>query len=197
LAKRLGARDPILECPEVTDAIRISTRELSFLDRTTIEHQWRTAELAGGLGARLGLDAAGLRMLVTASTLHDVGKLFVPTGLLNRPGPLTAEEHGVVRDHSAKGQQWLVDHRVPAPIPSIVRWHHERWDGMGYPDHLAGDEIPLEARILCLADALDAMLSQRPYHCGRSMEEVRRILAMESGHAFDPQVVEAVFGFWE
>jgi two-component system response regulator RpfG len=197
LAAALGAWDPLLEDPRVTDAVRAATYDLSFVDRGTLEHQWRSAEIAGGIGARLRLPPARLRILTTAAILHDVGKLFVPVGLLHRPGPLSAEEHAVVRDHSAQGEHWLTGHRVPAPIPAIVRWHHERWDGEGYPDRLAGDKIPLESRILALADALDAMVSQRPYHCGRTIQEVCLILREESGHAFDPRIVRAALSFFD
>lgn len=197
LAAALGGWDPLLEDPHVTEAIRAATRDLSFLDRATLDHQWRTAEIAGGIGARLRLPARRLRILATAATLHDIGKLYVPAGLLNRPGPLSPEEHSLVQDHSAQGQEWLAEHKVPRPIPDIVRWHHERWDGQGYPDHLAGEEIPLECRILGLADSLDAMVSQRPYHCGRGIDEVCWILRQESGQAFDPQVVQAALHFFD
>jgi len=197
LSLALDRSDPLLVDIAVARAIRESARELGEFDRPTVDHQWRTAELSGGIGARLQLPKRRLHLLVTAATLHDVGKLFVPQGLLHRPGPLTADEYERVRDHSARGAEWLQRRRLPAPIPEIVRWHHERWDGRGYPDRLAGEEIPLESRVLALADATDAMLSQRPYHRGRTLEEVRRILVEESGRAFDPQVVEAALSFWD
>lgn len=197
LSLAIGHQDPLLEDCRVTDAIRTSSRDFHLLERSTIEHQWRTAELAGGIGARLGLPIGQLRFLTTAATLHDVGKLFVPVGLLRRPGPLTTEEYEVVQAHSEGGQNWLVAHNVPSPIPAIVRSHHERWDGLGYPDRLSGDQIPFASRILGLADALDAMVSLRPYHCGRSIDEVRSIIEGESGRAFDPDVVVAALSFWD
>lgn len=197
LFRILGRWDPLLEDVRVTEAVREATIHLNSLDRGTIEHQWRTAELCGGIGARIGLTEKRLRTLVTAATLHDVGKLFIPAGLLHRPGPLSSDEYELIRDHSAHGEQWLLQHDVPAPIPDIVRWHHERWDGRGYPDRLAGKAIPVESRVLALADAMDAMLSQRPYHGGRSLKDVRKILISESGSAFDPAVVEAALSLWE
>jgi len=197
LSRAIGHQDPLLDDCRATKAIRTSSRDLNSLDRATIEHQWRTAELSGGIGARLGLSVAQLRSLTTAAILHDVGKLFVPTGLLRRPGPLSTEEYEVVQDHAANSQAWLVEHGVPDPIPAIVRSHHERWDGQGYPDRLAAGRIPLASRILGLADALDAMVSQRPYHCGRNLDEVRSIIESESGCAFDPATVEAVFSLWD
>jgi HD-GYP domain-containing protein (c-di-GMP phosphodiesterase class II) len=196
ILRRLGTWDPLLDDPRVISAIQESTRQLSFMDRATLEHQWRTAETAGGIGTRLGLAENRLRQLVTAASLHDVGKLFIPESLLHRPGPLSADEYHIIRDHSAHGESWLLEYEVPQPIPNIVRWHHERWDGRGYPDRLAGESIPIESRVLALADALDAMVSIRPYHGGRSLKEVRRILISESGHAFDPSVVEAALGYW-
>lgn len=196
LAEAIGGWDPLIDDRPVVEAIRASTRELSMLDRSTIEHQWRTAELAGGIGARMGLNVRQLRLLATAAALHDVGKLLIPAHLLHRPGPLTAEEYDLIRDHSAYGEEWLASAGVTEPIPSIVRAHHERWDGRGYPDGLSGERIPIEARVLCVADALDAMASQRPYHSGRTMDEVHSILKSESGRAFDPAAVEAIFSFW-
>ncbi len=196
LADAVGGWDALLSEANVVEAIRISTRGLSLLDRSTIEHQWRTAELAGGIGARMGLPPVRLRILVTAASLHDVGKLLIPAALLHRPGPLTSAEYELIQDHSAYGERWLAEAGVPEPIPSIVRCHHERWDGSGYPDGLAGERIPIEARILCLADALDAMASQRPYHNGRTLDEVHAVLSAESGRAFDPEAIRAVFSLW-
>jgi len=181
----------------VTQAIHEAARSLAGFDEETNGHQKRTAELSGGIGARLLLEGPRLRTLVTAALLHDVGKLFVPKGLLIRPGPLTAEERKLVRDHSSKGEIWLRQRGVPGEVAAIVRWHHERWDGSGYPDRLSGEQIPLESRILAVADAVDAMVSLRPYHPGRTLAEVRRILREESGGAFDPAVVEAAVSFWE
>ncbi len=197
MAGSVGSRDPLLSGHAINQAIRAAARDLSRLDRSTLEHQWRTAEIAGGIGARLGMPIPQLRILATAATLHDVGKLFIPAGLLQRPGPLTTQEYEVIQDHSAYGQSWLAEHRVPDPIPAIVRSHHERWDGHGYPDRLAAHEIPQASRILGLADALDAMVSQRPYHCGRTMDEVRSIVESESGRAFDPEAVEAALSLWD
>lgn len=197
LSMALDRSDPLLAEIAVIRAIREAARQLGEFDRQTVDHQWRTAELAGGIGARLQLPKRRLHLLVTAATLHDVGKLFIPQGLLHRPGPLTAGEYELVRGHSATGEEWLRRYHITSPIPEIVRWHHERWDGRGYPDRLSGEEIPVESRILALADAMDAMLSQRPYHQGRTLAEVRRILQEESGRAFDPRVVEAALSYWD
>lgn len=142
--------------------------------------------------------------IVQASVLHDVGKIAVPTPVLAKPGPLTAEEFELVKTHTVAGFELLQspslrDDRVPSAshflkvAANIARSHHERWDGTGYPDGLAGEEIPLEARIVSIADVYDALRSERPYKSGWSHRHtVEKILA-DAGRAYDPALTE-VFG---
>jgi ribonuclease P protein subunit RPR2 len=127
--------------------------------------------------------------------LHDVGKIGIPDHILQKPGPLDDEELRLMRTHTLLGEQLLGDvDLLQGEGLNVVRWHHERWDGGGYPDGLARTEIPLAARIFALADALDAMTSERPYRSARNWQEASAELRAERGHQFDPDVVDAFRG---
>jgi HD-GYP domain-containing protein (c-di-GMP phosphodiesterase class II) len=141
----------------------------------------------------LGLPPDERRRAEFAALLHDVGKVRIPSEIINKPGPLTPEERQVVETHTIEGERML--ERVGgllAEVGRIVRSCHERWDGDGYPDGLAGDEIPLAARIVCCCDAFSAMTTDRPYRPARSPEEALAELRACSGSQFDPRVVEAL-----
>lgn len=137
-------------------------------------------------GLEMDLDSFRL-----ACVLHDVGKIAVPDAILNKPGPLTADEYEVMKAHPTKGYDLILRTDMPAEVAVVVRHHHERWDGQGYPDGLRGEEIPLAARVLAVADAYDAMTTDRPYRTGLSPEEARSRIQAGSGSQFDPAVVEA------
>jgi ribonuclease P protein subunit RPR2 len=124
--------------------------------------------------------------------LHDVGKIGISDRILQKPGPLTPEERRVMEEHPVLGYEMLRDVAfLSGEGLSVVRNHHERWDGTGYPDKLEGTDIPLAARIFAVADTLDAMTSDRPYRTARPWEEARRVIFAESGRQFDPLVVDA------
>jgi cyclic di-GMP phosphodiesterase len=124
--------------------------------------------------------------------LHDVGKIGISDRILQKPGPLTPEERRVMEEHPALGHEMLRDVTfLSGEGLSVVRHHHERWDGAGYPDRLEGTDIPLAARIFAVADTLDAMTSDRPYRTARSWEQARREIFAQSGRQFDPRVVDA------
>jgi HD-GYP domain-containing protein (c-di-GMP phosphodiesterase class II) len=127
-----------------------------------------------------------------AAVLHDIGKIAIPDGILSKPGPLDAEEWTLMRQHTIIGQRILSAAPALQPVANIVRATHERYDGRGYPDRLAGEEIPLAARIVFACDAYDAMTATRPYSRGRdaaaAMVELRRC----AGTQFDPAVVDAL-----
>jgi cyclic di-GMP phosphodiesterase len=124
--------------------------------------------------------------------LHDVGKIGISDRILQKPGPLTPEERRVMEEHPRLGFDMLRDVAfLSGEGLAVVRHHHERWDGSGYPDRLEGTEIPLAARIFAVADTLDAMTSDRPYRTARPWEEARSVILAESGRQFDPRVVEA------
>jgi putative nucleotidyltransferase with HDIG domain len=123
--------------------------------------------------------------------LHDVGKVAVPDAILFKPGPLSEPERALVRRHPEVGSEILRHIDFLDEAKQVVRHHHERWDGAGYPDGLAGEAIPLAARVFALADALDALTSERPYRAAISFAEARRQIRAETGTQFDPAIVAA------
>jgi HD-GYP domain-containing protein (c-di-GMP phosphodiesterase class II) len=149
-------------------------------------------DLAARLGERLGLDEESLRELHFAARVHDIGKVGVPDAILHKRGPLDDLEAELLREHSGWGAELVV--RIPGleRVAVIVRHHHERYDGLGYPDGLAADEAPLESRILAVADAYVAMNEDRPYRRALSRAAVRRELLVGRARQFDPDVVEAL-----
>ncbi|NLI78508.1 MAG: HD domain-containing protein [Candidatus Riflebacteria bacterium] len=155
-------------------------------------HATAVADLATTLGRRLGLPEPSLLSLRIAALTHDAGQVTLPRDLFRKAGPLTAEEWFLVRTHPLIGELALRQ-AMPAlsEVPSLVRWHHERWDGAGYPDRLQAEEIPLGARILALADAVSALAQARPHRPARPAREVRSELLREAGLQFDPVVVQA------
>jgi putative nucleotidyltransferase with HDIG domain len=123
--------------------------------------------------------------------LHDIGKVAVPDAILFKPGPLSEEEMSLVRHHPETGSEILRHIDFLDEAKSVVRHHHERWDGTGYPDGLAGDAIPMSARVFALADTLDALTSDRPYRSAISFAEARRVVVAEAGTQFDRRIVAA------
>jgi diguanylate cyclase (GGDEF)-like protein len=150
------------------------------------------ADLAAAVGRRLRLRGEALDELVRAAALHDVGKVALPDGILNKPGPLDPEEWDFVREHPILGERILGAAPALRPIATIVRASHERWDGSGYPDGLHGDQIPLAARIIAACDAYRAITSNRSYRSARTADDARLELTLQAGHQFDPDVVAAL-----
>lgn len=166
---------------------------LETRDVETQEHSLRVARYTLALVQRMGVtDDDRLREIKRGAFLHDIGKIGVPDAILRKPGPLSPEEWHLMREHPSTGIRLLDGIEFLRPSLTIVRSHHERWDGKGYPDGLAGDEIPLEARAFAVADALDAITSDRPYRDGRPVLDARRIIAGSSGTQFDPDAVAAL-----
>lgn len=131
--------------------------------RYTTEHSNKVRKYAEAIGKRLYLSDDELKTLVIASILHDIGKQDIDVNILNKPGPLTKEEYEIIKTHSKKGQQILKAIDMLKGASEVVYHHHERYDGYGYPDGLKGEQIPYLSRILAVADAFDAMTSERPY----------------------------------
>jgi ribonuclease P protein subunit RPR2 len=123
--------------------------------------------------------------------LHDIGKVAVPDAILYKPGPLTEGERALMNQHPVIGAQIIAGIQFLGGAVSVVRSHHERWDGRGYPDGLAGEEIPLAARVFAVADVLDALTSDRPYRPASPLDVARKMIVAGSGTQFDPRVVEA------
>jgi HD-GYP domain-containing protein (c-di-GMP phosphodiesterase class II) len=154
-------------------------------------HLDEVTELCGAVAAKLGLPEDEVVPLLQAASLHDVGKAAIPDEILNKPGPLDAEELAFMRRHTVIGQRILSAAPALARAASFVRSSHERFDGDGYPDGLAGEEIPLGARIIAVCDAFDAMRSPRPYRAPMSLEGTVNELRRCAGTQFDAAVVEA------
>jgi two-component system, cell cycle response regulator len=156
------------------------------------QHSRAVVDLSLAVGRRLGLDSDELEQLERAAQLHDIGKLAVPDDILRKPGPLTAEEEAFIRQHTIVGERILSAAPVLQRIASLVRSTHEHWDGTGYPDQLAGEAIPLSARIVAACDAYTAMRETRTYHDATPESEAVRELRRCAGHQFDPLVVEGL-----
>jgi putative nucleotidyltransferase with HDIG domain len=160
-------------------------------DAETSQHSHRVVGLSLRLGRELGLNEADLKALRYGALLHDIGKIAVPDSILLKPGSLTSAEWSKMRDHPLMGVQILsgIDFLKGASL--VVGQHHERWDGMGYPLGLREIEIDRNARIFAVVDSFDAMISDRVYHNGKSVEAAVAELKRCSGRQFDPEVVEA------
>lgn len=186
----LTLRDPLDALELGLDpVVRAFVADLTRKDPITAEHVKRTAEAAIAVGEACGLTAGQLRELGLGAVLHDVGKLHIDDAVLNKAGRLTPDEYEHVKTHTIAGEQLVARSPVLSPIAPIVRHHHERVDGHGYPDRLAGDAIPLLARIVSVCDAYDAMVHTRQYRVGMAQEDVRRILVEHAGTQWDASVV--------
>jgi diguanylate cyclase (GGDEF)-like protein/putative nucleotidyltransferase with HDIG domain len=161
-------------------------------DQTTHDHLRRVRIYAIEIGKELGLPEHELEALRAAALLHDIGKLAVPEHIISKPGKLTPEEFEKMKIHPVVGAEILERVQFPYPVVPIVRCHHEKWDGTGYPAGLKGDEIPIGARILASVDCLDALASDRQYRKAIPLEKAMEIVRSESGKSFDPKVVEVL-----
>jgi diguanylate cyclase (GGDEF)-like protein len=165
---------------------------LEASDEHTSRHARWITDLALRVGRELSLDARALKRLELGALFHDIGKIGIDSALLTKEGPLTDEERAIVETHPVLGERILAPIEQLADVRPIVRSCHERYDGSGYPDHLAGELIPLEARIVFVCDAYHAMTSDRSYRLGLGVEEAKRRLEEASGTQFDPAVVRAL-----
>ena len=159
-------------------------------DQTTYGHIRRVKVYAMGLAKLCGIkDPSELMAIETGSLLHDIGKLAIDDYILNKPGRLSKQEFEKMKVHATAGDEILQQVRFPFPVAKYVRYHHERWDGLGYPDGIKGEEIPLGARILAIADAFDAIRFSRPYKLSIAIDEALELLRDQSGAAYDPNLV--------
>lgn len=161
-------------------------------DQTTGEHLRRVQVYAREIGIELGLSPDERMALQAASILHDIGKLAVPDFIISKPGRLTPEEFERMKVHPTVGAEILETISFPYPVAPIVRAHHEKWDGSGYPAGLKGEEIPIGARILTCVDCLDALASDRQYRRALPLDEALDVVKSESGKSFDPRVVDVL-----
>jgi putative nucleotidyltransferase with HDIG domain len=168
------------------------SRSIEAKDGSTGEHTERVAELAIELARRLGYSGSDLDAIEIGALLHDIGKIGVPEAILHKPGPLSEEEWKVMRRHPLVSEHILSGIGLSPIVLQIARSSHERFDGQGYPDGVAGDEIPLPARIVLVADAFDAITSDRPYRRGRNVIDALGELHLNAGTQFCPRVVAAL-----
>jgi putative nucleotidyltransferase with HDIG domain len=163
-------------------------------DHYTQGHCERVADYACALARDAGIEESVLLWFHMGALLHDVGKITVPAEILNKAGPLSSAEAAVMREHPARGEELIAGIGFPWDIRPMIRHHHERWNGRGYPDRLAGLQIPLAARILCIADVFDALTSTRSYRAAYSATEAAVLMREESGVTFDPALLSVFLG---
>jgi putative nucleotidyltransferase with HDIG domain len=155
------------------------------------DHSQGVADLAEAVARHLGATDEQARDVRTGATLHDIGKAAIPDAILSKPGPLDDGEWAFMRRHTLIGERIVASAHALAGVAKLVRSSHERWDGAGYPDALAGEDIPLGARIIFVCDAFDAMLATRPYSAALPFEAALAELERCAGNEFDPRVVAA------
>ena len=173
------------------EAVESLNATVDAKDPYTAGHSQRVQRIAVALGKELGLERGQLDVLRFAGLFHDIGKIGVPDAILTKPDRLTELEFEIVKRHPEDGARIVGRlHRLQVAVPAVLH-HHERWDGRGYPDGLSGDRIPLEAAIVGLADAVDAMTTDRPYNSARSLEDATDEILRNRGTQFAPAVVDA------
>jgi two-component system, cell cycle response regulator len=180
------------DSPRVRAAIRVLAAELRVHHRPTADHSHRLAHLARQVAERMRLDPLAATEVELVAVLHDVGKLAIDRRILEHDGPLDDLQRHVMRRHTIQGEEILVMTAGLEHLGAIVRATHEWWDGGGYPDGLAGPEIPLEARIVSCADAYDAMVNDRSYRRAFPAEEACARIERDAGRQFDPVVAAAL-----
>jgi putative nucleotidyltransferase with HDIG domain len=166
-------------------------------DPGTGGHTIRVSRLFSDFARSLGVGGISLELARKGAMVHDIGKLAVPGAILNKPGPLDDDEWDLIRQHPLIGVNMLGPVTDEPDILNIVRHHHERWDGTGYPDRLAGEDIPFLARIFSVVDVFDALCSKRPYKDKMTEREALGIIRAEGGKQFDPEIVDAFMKLYD
>ncbi|MFW6410408.1 MAG: HD domain-containing phosphohydrolase, partial [Halanaerobiales bacterium] len=172
------------------DMVKALVEAVEIKDRYTKGHSERVAVYSTKLGKLLGLSEDRIDLLRQAATLHDIGKIGIAEHILNKPGPLTGEEYNQIKKHSSLGSKILSNVENLKDLAKIVRHHHERWDGQGYPEGLSGDDIPLESRIIAIFDAFDTILTARSYKEAMPLDMAVEEIRKNAGSQFDPHLVE-------
>ncbi len=180
---------------QLRESYMLTVRALASAVEARDAYTGRHAERVAAYGLQIA-QACGMRLadepqIEFGFLLHDVGKVAVPDAILFKPGPLTTIERAVIEQHPITGTEIVRDIAFLGAARDVIRSHHERWDGAGYPDGLTSVEIPLSARVFAVADTLDALTTQRPYRAASSFAEARAIIEQETGAHFDPDVVAA------
>jgi putative two-component system response regulator len=193
LEKKVAARTRELEQSQMEMLERLATA-VEFRDDDTGDHTKRVGLISGRLAEAIGLGTAAAELVRRAAPLHDIGKVGISDAILLKPGPFTPEERAIMQTHTVIGSKMLSKGRseLVRLCQRIARSHHERWDGSGYPDGLSEQGIPLEARLVAVADFFDALTHERPYRDAQSESETLDAISDGSGAHFDPVVVEAL-----
>jgi ribonuclease P protein subunit RPR2 len=171
--------------------VRALASAVEARDAYTGRHAERVAAYGLRLASAAGMDVGDEPQIEFGFLLHDVGKVAVPDAILFKPGPLTPEERAIMQQHPVTGSEIVRDIDFLGAARDVIRSHHERWDGRGYPDRMAGTDIPLSARVFAVADTLDALTTNRPYRRASSFGRARAIIVRDSGTHFDPEIIEA------
>jgi putative nucleotidyltransferase with HDIG domain len=174
-----------------TETVRALSNAVEARDAYTGKHAERVAAYGMELARVIGLALGEMPELEFGFLLHDIGKVAIPDAILYKPGPLNDEERALMAQHPVIGAQIVRGIEFLSQPVEVVRSHHERWDGRGYPDGLAGEQIPVAARVFAVADVLDALTTDRPYRPASPLVVARRMITEESGTQFDPRVVVA------
>jgi len=182
---------------EQSQALKSLVRALEEVDADTEEHVQRTQKMGLALGRRIGLSDFQLTLLQLLCLLHDIGKITVPLEILNKPGKLTDEEWAVLRSHSEKGYQIAIATEELKPLADGILYHHERWDGRGYPAGLKEQEIPILSRIISIVDAYDAMVNDRSYRKAMLPEKAKKEIRDNAGTQFDPHLAQEFLNLLE
>jgi response regulator RpfG family c-di-GMP phosphodiesterase len=192
VAAQAVARRRDLEAASL-DALHRLAMAAEYRDDNTHEHTQRVGDVAARLARHLGHDETTVRLVRAAAPLHDLGKIAIPDHVLLKPGKLTNEEFEVVKTHAVLGARVLAGAESPVlqAAERVARSHHERWDGSGYPDGLAAEEIPLEGRLVHVADVFDVLVHERPYKESWTVEAAAEEIQRGAGTQFDPEVVRA------
>jgi HD-GYP domain-containing protein (c-di-GMP phosphodiesterase class II) len=173
------------------DSVSAIAATVEMRDPYTAGHQRRVAQIAKAIAEELGLPEQQIESIYLASVVHDVGKVRIPAEILSKPGTLTELEFALIKQHSQAGYDILKEVSFPWPISQFVLQHHERLDGSGYPLGLKGDAILLEARIISVADVIEAMASHRPYRAGHGIEAALEEISGKRGTLYDQAIVDA------
>ncbi len=180
--------------PRHADVIEALSTALLERDRYTGEHSAEVVDLVRGVARALGLSEIETERIAAAALVHDVGKVAIPDRILHKPAALDADDWRLMRDHPVIGERILRAIPGMGAVARIVRHEHERYDGGGYPDGLAGDAVPIGSRVILACDAYHAMTSDRPYRQAMEHDEAVAELARGAGSQFDPRVVTALLG---
>jgi HD-GYP domain-containing protein (c-di-GMP phosphodiesterase class II) len=192
LADELVDADLVAEDPEALRIAEAMARATAAREGVPEQHCHRVAELAVRVGSRMGLTSGLITRLRIGGWLHDIGKIAIPDRILSKPGKLDADEWEIMRSHTTIGMRLVMETPGLAEAALAVAHHHERWDGQGYPSGLAGEAIPIEARIVAAVDAWSAMTEDRPYRPGLAFDAAIAEMRRVAGTQLAPDVVEAL-----